>query len=111
MKNIVMLFLMVMCIFGITKNVYAEEAYYTTQNGIELTREEYEFLTTFYGEEYPDIMTQAMYNEFVEDDLINSDVLIKTYTEPQLGLLNPGVDPASTSHSTPYKTVQIARAC
>lgn len=111
MKKIVMLFLMVICIFGITKNVYAEEVYYTTQNGIELTREEYEFLTTFYGEEYPDIMTQAMYNEFVEDDLINSDVLIKTYTEPQLGLLNPGIDPASTSHSTPYKTVQIGRAC
>ena len=111
MKKIVMLFLMVMCIFGITKNVCAKEVYYTTQNGIELTREEYEFLTTFYGEEYPDIMTQAMYNEFVEDDLINSDVLIKTYTEPQLGLLNPGIDPASTSHSTPYKTVQIARGC
>lgn len=111
MKKIVLLFLTVICVFGITKNVYAEEAYYTTQNGIELTREEYEFLTTFYGTEYPDLMTQAMYNEFVEDDLINSEVFIKTYNEPQLGLLNPGINPASTSHSTAYKTVQIGRAC
>jgi len=111
MKKIVVLLLAVICIFGITKNVYAEGAYYTTQNGIELTREEYEFLTTFYGEEYLDIMTKTMYEEFVQDDLINSDVEIKTYNEPQLSLLNPNMSPRSTSHSTPYKTVQISRGC
>ena len=111
MKKIVMLLLAVLCVFGITKNVYAEEVYYTTQNGIELTREEYEFLTMFYGPGYLNIMTQDMYDEFVEDDLINSDVEIKTYSEPQLPLLNPGIQPNSTSHSTPAKTVQIGRAC
>ena len=111
MKKMVVLLLAVICIFGITKNVYAEGAYYTTQNGIELTREEYEFLTTFYGEEYLDIMTKTMYEEFVQDDLINSDVEIKTYNEPQLSLLNPNMSPRSTSHSTPYKTVQISRGC
>ena len=111
MKRIVVLFLAVICVFGITKNVYAEDAYYTTQNGIELTREEYEFLTTFYGEEYPDIMTKAMYDEFIQDDLINSDVKIVNYNESQLSLLNPNMSPRSTSHSTPYKTVQISRGC
>ena len=63
MKKIVMVLLAGLCIFGIAKNVYAEEVYYTTQNGIELTREEYEFLTSFYGEEYPDIMTKEMYEK------------------------------------------------
>ena len=111
MKKIVMLLLAVLCVFGITKNVYAEEVYYTTQNGIELTREEYEFLTTFYGPGYLNIMTQDMYDEFVEEDLINSDVEIKTYSVSSLPLLNPGIQPNSTSHSTPYKTVQIGRAC
>ena len=111
MKKMVVLLLAVICIFGITKNVYAEGVYYTTQNGIELTREEYEFLTTFYGPEYLNIMTKTMYEEFVQDDLINSDVEIKTYNEPQLSLLNPNMSPRSTSHSTPYKTVQIGRAC
>ena len=71
MKKMVVLLLAVICIFGITKNVYAEGVYYTTQNGIELTREEYEFLTTFYGPEYLNIMTKTMYEEFVQDDLIN----------------------------------------
>ena len=111
MKKIVMLLLAVLCVFGITKNGYAEEVYYTTPNGIELTREEYEFLTTFYSPGYLNIMTQDMYDEFVEDDLIHSDVEIKTYSVPSLPLLNPEIQPNSTSHSTPYKTVQIGRGC
>ncbi len=111
MKKFFMTLLAVLAIFGFVKNVYAEEVYYTTPNGIDLTREEYNFLTAFYGEEYLRIMTRAMYDEFVEDNLINSEVEIKTYNESPLALLNPGISPNSQSHSTSYKTVQIARAC
>ena len=111
MKKIVVLLLAVLCVFGITKNVYAEEAYYTNQNGVELTQVEYEFLTTFYSPIYPDIMTSAMYDEFVEKDVMNGDIQIVSYNEPQLPLLNPEILPNSTSHSTSYKTVQIGSAC
>ena len=111
MKKIVMLLLAVLCVFGITKNVYAEEVYYTNPNGVELTREEYDFLTNFYNSIYPSIMTREMYNKFVESDLINSEVNIVSYTEPQLPLLNPGLPPTSQSHTTPFKTVQIASGC
>lgn len=111
MKKTVLLLLAVLCVFGITRDVYAEETYYTTQNGIELTREEYEFLTTFYSPVYPDIMTKTMYDEFVANDIINSNVEITTYQEPQLALLNPSMSPRSPSHSTSYKTLQIGRAC
>ena len=110
MKKVVMLLLVVLCVFGIT-NVYAEEAYYTNQNGVELTREEYEFLTTFYNPIYPSIMTRDMYNRFVETDLMNSEVQIVTYNEPQLPLLNPGLPPTSQIHTTSYKTVQIGSGC
>ena len=111
MKKIVILSLAVLCIFGITKNVYAEEAYYTNPYGVEFSREEYEFLTTFYNPKHPDIMTRDMYDQFIEDDLMNSEVEIVTYSEPQLPLLNPGIGPNSTSHSTSYKTVQIGKGC
>ena len=94
MKKIAMLLLAVLCMFGITKNVYAEEAYYTNPNGVEFTREEYEFLTTFYNPKHPEIMTRDMYDEFVESNLINSDVEIITYNEPQLPLLNPAIERA-----------------
>ena len=110
MKKIVMVLLAVLALV-VTKNVYAEEAFYVNQNGVELTREEYDFLTMFYDDSYPDIMTRDMYDEFVADDLLNSEVEIKSYTEVPLALLNPGMSPTSTSHSTPYKTVQIGRAC
>lgn len=111
MKKIVMLLLAVLCVFGITKNVYAEEAYYTNPNGVEFTREEYEFLTMFYNAKHPQIMTRDMYEQFIEDDLMNSEVEIITYNEPQLPLLNPGIAPNSTSHSTSYKTVRIGKGC
>ena len=95
---------------GISKNVYAKEVYYTTAQGIELTREEYDFLTTFYWSGYPDLMTQAQYDEFVEQNLLTSDVTIKKYTDtrPTLGTVNQN---RSTSHSTSAKTLQIGSAC
>lgn len=111
MKKIVLALLAVLSIVGITKDVYAKEVYYTTPIGIELSREEYDFLTSFYNEHYPDIMTQAMYDEFVEDDLLNAKVNKVSYTEPQLALLNPGMSPRSTIHSTTAKTIQISSAC
>lgn len=111
MKKGLMVLLAVFAFIGVTKNVYAEEAYYTNSNGVELTREEYEFLTTFYNVKHPEIMTQSMYNEFVESNLMNSDVEITSYTEPQLPLFNSNITPRSTIHSTAAKTVQIARGC
>lgn len=111
MKKLLLVLLTAFCIFGITKNVFAEEAYYTNPNGVELTREEYEFLTTFHNAIYPSIMTRDMYDSFIESNVMNSDVQIVTYTEPQLPLLNPGLPPTSQSHSTSYKTVQIAAGC
>ena len=100
MKKLILFLLAVVCTFGVVKNVYAEEVYYTNNNGVEFTREEYEFLTTFYNPKHPEIMTRDMYDEFVESDLMNSEVEIRTYSEPQLPLLNPGIQPNSTSHST-----------
>ncbi|MBR5369896.1 MAG: hypothetical protein IK137_01175 [Bacilli bacterium] len=111
MKKFFVLLLTGLFIFGIINNVYAEEAYYTNPNGVEFTREEYDFLTTFYNPKHPEIMTRDMYDEFVESDLINSEVEIITYTESPLPLINPNVLPNSTYYSTPSKTVQIGKGC
>ena len=104
MRKIVITLLVALCIFGITTNVDAKGIYYTTQQGIELTREEYDFISMFYGRDYLDIMTKDMYDEFINDNVMNSDVKIKNYKD----LLNPS---KSQSHTTQYKTVQISRGC
>ncbi|MBQ9019603.1 MAG: hypothetical protein IJ097_04775 [Bacilli bacterium] len=112
MKKLLLVLFTGIAVFGITKNTYAlGDVYYTTPNGIELNREEYEFLVNFYGAGYLNIMTRDMYDEFVEEDLINSDVEIKTYDVPQLPLLNPGISPNSEVNHTTAKTLQIGKAC
>lgn len=111
MKRVLLTLLAVFAVFGIVQNVYAEEVYYTNSNGIELTREEYEFLNKFYGPYYTDNMTKAMYDEFIEYDLMNSEVEIKKYTIPTLPLLNPEMGYRSPNHVTQAKTLQIGSAC
>lgn len=105
------LLLVAIVVMGFSINVYAENAYYTTANGIELNREEYEFLTTFYGTPYVDIMTRDQYDEFIEEDLLHSDVTYKTVTPSNTVLINPGNNINSSSTSTQAKTLQIGAAC
>lgn len=112
MKKVKIIGTLLIAIFtiGMTKNVSAKEVYYTTPSGIELSREEYDFLTTFYWSGYPDVMTQAQYDEFVEEDLLNSDVRIKK-SEDNKSVLGTANQTRSTSHSTSAKTLQIGAAC
>lgn len=110
MKKVLMGVFALVAVLGITKNVYAE-AYYTNPNGIELTREEYEFLSDFYSPAYPRLMTRDMYDEFVEYDLMNSEIETVTYTVPPLPLLNPGILPNSDTHITQAKTLHISKGC
>lgn len=112
MKRALVLILVAVLSMGFVKNVYAsDDVYYTTPNGIELNREEYDFLTSFYGSGYLKIMTQEQYDEFIKEDLMNSDVTIVTQKVPGLALLNPNMGPRSDTHSTQAKTVQIGAAC
>ena len=110
-KKVLMLLLVAVISIGITKNVYAEEAYYTTPNGIELNEKEYTFLTTFFAPNYVDIMTQDQYDKYVEDDIFNREMTIKTYVEPALPLLGSSMAPRSDTTVTPAKTLQIGKVC
>lgn len=103
------LLLLIISIIGITKNVYASEnVFYTTPNGIELTEEEYKFLTTFFWKEYPDIMTEEQYQDFVSRDLLTKQLKIKKVEIPDSPFGNPTRSP---SHSDPAKTLQIGSIC
>ena len=45
--------------------------YYTNENGVTFSLEEYEFLSKMYWNGYQDIMTQADYEEFKDSNIIN----------------------------------------
>ena len=103
------LLLLIISIIGITKNVYASEnVFYTTPNGIELTEEEYKFLTTFFWKEYPDIMTEEQYQDFISRDLLTKQLKIKKVEIPDSPFGTPTKSP---SHSDPAKTLQIGSIC
>ena len=111
MKKTLMLLLVAIMLFGISINVNAEDAYYTTANGIELTREEYEFLTTFYWSGYPDVMTRDQYEELVEDDVFSAEIVTESSNGLGSGFIGPVNQPQGNPSTENGRTLQIAKAC
>ncbi len=106
MKKIIGVLIMLVAVLSFSKNVYAEESiYYTTTNGIELTEEEYHFLTEFYWDGYPDMMTEAQYEEFKNSDLLDRKLQVKRIEDHGENSIQ------STSHGTGAKVLKIAAAC
>lgn len=103
-KKIGLLIVALIAIMGLSKNVYAEEIFYTTSNGIELTEEEYRFLTQFYWDGYPDIMTVEQYEKFKNSDLLDRELIVKYAKNPEKSFKSP-------EHGTNAKVLKIAAAC
>ena len=103
MKKALFGLLLCVAVLGFGFNVYAEEeVYYTNANGVELNEKEYKFLTAFYWDGYPAIMTKKDYKEFVDMDLMNRRIIIKK---------SNGGSSKSPYHGTSHKSVQISAAC
>ena len=82
-----------------------ENVYYITPTGIELTEEEYKFLTTFYWDSYVDQMTKEQYDEFANSDLLERELITASTEDSNM------CSPKSPIHSTPSKTLKISAAC
>lgn len=111
-KKVVGLIVIIVAVLSVTSNVFAEgNVYYTTPNGIELTRDEYIFLTTFFWDGYPDIMTEAQYKEFKDLDLVHREIHIKKsgQTDKTIGPVQN--NPRGTYHYQNGRSLQIGAAC
>lgn len=103
-KLVVILFMLLLSIFSMT-NVNAEEReiYYTNSNGVELTKEEYDFLTEIYWNGYQSKMTQDEYDYYNDGNFFGQEVVKKkVYDTPFT---------RGTSHSTQNKAIQISKTC
>ena len=97
----ILLFAVVFC-FGL--NVYAkEDVFYTNENGVELTEKEYKFLSSFFYEDYPKVMTKELYDDFIEKDLMSKKIQIKK--------ISGNGSSKSPYHGTANKSLQISSAC
>ncbi len=112
-RRVLFMIVLILSIFMIDKNIVnaKENVYYTTPKGIELTEEEYKFLTTFYWDNYVNIMTEEQYEDFVNSDLLERELKVVSNDEDLFVNNGNMCSPKSTSHSTAYKRIQIGAAC
>lgn len=104
-KTIFSLFLVVSLVMMFTvTNVSAKEYYYTNDNGVSLTKEEYDFLSELYWDGYQERMTQEQYEKFIEKDLINEEIVSDEAYD--VDFITRG-----TEHTTSSKKIKISRVC
>lgn len=97
--------LSIMCSYSL---VSAKEAssYYTNDNGVSLTKEEYDFLVKMYWDGYPKIMTQKEYQRFSDKKIMERE----EYGE-KVVTLDDAPFTRGTYHSTAGKYIKIAKSC
>ncbi len=79
-------------------------SYFTNDNGVSLTKEEYDFLTKMYWDGYQKMMTKEEYKNFSDNNIMNREYAEKvvTYDLPKT---------RGTFHSSLAKSIKIARSC
>lgn len=94
--------LSILCSFSL---VSAQEttAYYTNDNGVSLSNEEYKTLTKLYWDGYQKTMTREEYNKFVENDIMNREYAEKVFYDTPMT--------RGTFHSSLAKKIKISRSC
>lgn len=96
--------LSILCSFTL---VSAKEntSYFTNDNGVSLTKEEYDFLIKMYWDGYPKMMTKKEYDKFIDNDIMNREYKEKVVT------YNDVPKTRGTFHSSLAKSIKIARSC
>ena len=106
MKRILNWVLVFALIFGFSLNVKAEEVFYTNSNGVELTENEYRYLTTLFWNAYVDNMTEEQVETFRNEGWFEGRLVKASTTD------NETMCPIqSDTHHTPYKTLSIGATC
>lgn len=103
MKKII--FIMFLMLFTKSITVDATTYYYTNSKGVNFTQEQYQFVTEMFWDGYQEVMTFEDYEEIFNDDISNTTVVSKKYVEYN------SINSRGTQHTTPYKTLKIAKAC
>lgn len=87
------------------------EAYYENENGVILTKPEYDFIVQLYNENYPSVISVEEYNTLKDNNIFGQEIKrISTddkFANPSIGLLSGGGE----FHETQYKRLELGSAC
>lgn len=106
-RKIVFISLMLLQLIIPFNIINAEEIYYINDNNVELTKEEYDFLSKFYWEGYQDNMTEEDYQEFVDSNIMDGEFqsVERIYYDTTSAMLY------SSSHQTSSKLIKMSSSC
>ena len=85
--------------------VDAKEIYFTNSKGVSMTEEEYQFIGEFYKEGFQNHITQELYDNIIDNDLMNRELNKKSVVVQD----NPFT--RGSYHTTSYKQLSIATSC
>lgn len=104
-KKSIFYILLIMVMTHVNINVYAKENYYRNENGVVLSKQEYDFISNMYWEGYQEYLTLDDYNEIKALNLFNKPIEkeIKEYVDYPLT--------RGTSVTSNLRTLTIAKAC
>ncbi len=101
MKKVLLSFVVCLALFSI-KDVRALEEYYKNDNGVSLSKEEYDFLSDFYWPGCQELMKIEDYQKFLSSNIMNQEIKKIVVNEPI---------PRSTWIEDSGRTLQIATSC
>ena len=108
MKKIFMM-MALMLLMAFSSNVMAleeREVYYTNDNGVSLTKEEYDFVSKFYFDGYQKLMIKEDYDYIIDNKLMEGEIkttIIEDYDEPYLR--------GDITHTTVSKQLRLSSSC
>lgn len=87
------------------------ESYFENENGVILTKPEYDFIVELYNENYPSIITMDEYNTLKDNNIFGQEVKRVSSDD---NLVNPSISLLSgtnVAHETNYKRLEMGTAC
>lgn len=106
----------VLCVTFFSSDVFAinnnnNNQSYTNENGVTITKKEYDFINNYYGENYFERMTLEDYEWISDLDINNNDVTINTVYLYDSDDFNKHFFDRGVIHITPSKQLTIAKSC
>lgn len=87
------------------------ESYFENENGVILTKPEYDFIVELYNENYPSIITMDEYNILKDDNIFGQEI---KHVSSNNNIINPSISLLSgtnVAHETNYKRLEMGCAC
>ena len=98
-------FILILLLSFISVNVNASEIYYTNDNGVQFTKQEYDFVTKMFFDGYQKSMTAEDYNDILKDGISNQ-IETKYFRNYQPN----GYQLTGTEHTTSAKSLKITKS-